>query len=108
MAESATRLQLGSVDPDTATTCPDCGDPTLLHVPLTSLTRDGVTVVGEVRCCVRCWAAPTFVHATACSLPADANGSRTHVIADGDAVTRCCHRTPFEVPRTDRLTVDTR
>lgn len=30
----------------------------------------------------------------------------THLIADGDAVTLCCGRTPFELPRTDRITVD--
>jgi hypothetical protein len=30
----------------------------------------------------------------------------THLIADGEAVTFCCGRTPFELPRTDRLTVD--
>lgn len=29
-----------------------------------------------------------------------------HLIADGEAVTSCCGRTPFELPRTDRLTVD--
>jgi len=29
-----------------------------------------------------------------------------HLIADGEAVTLCCGRTPFELPRTDRLTVD--
>lgn len=29
-----------------------------------------------------------------------------HQIADGEAVTSCCGRTPFELPRTDRLTVD--
>lgn len=29
-----------------------------------------------------------------------------HLIADGEAVTSCCGRTPFELPRTDRMTVD--
>jgi hypothetical protein len=29
-----------------------------------------------------------------------------HLIADGEAVTSCCGRTPFELPRTDRITVD--
>lgn len=29
-----------------------------------------------------------------------------HVIADGEAVTSCCGRTPFELPRMDRITVD--
>jgi hypothetical protein len=29
-----------------------------------------------------------------------------HLIADGEAVTLCCGRTPFELPRTDRVTVD--
>lgn len=31
---------------------------------------------------------------------------RAHLIADGEAVTSCCHRTPFELPRTERITVD--
>lgn len=31
-----------------------------------------------------------------------------HVIADGEAVTSCCGRTPFELPRTDRITTDPR
>lgn len=30
----------------------------------------------------------------------------THLIADGEVVTSCCGRTPFELPRTERLTVD--
>ena len=29
-----------------------------------------------------------------------------HLIADGEAVTSCCGRTPFALPRTERLTVD--
>lgn len=29
-----------------------------------------------------------------------------HVVADGEAVTSCCGRTPFELPRTERITVD--
>lgn len=29
-----------------------------------------------------------------------------HLIADGEAVTSCCGRTPFELPRMDRLTVN--
>lgn len=31
---------------------------------------------------------------------------RVHLIADGEAVTSCCGRTPFELPRTERITVD--
>lgn len=29
-----------------------------------------------------------------------------HAIADGEAVTSCCGRTPFELPRMERITVD--
>lgn len=31
---------------------------------------------------------------------------RVHLIKDGDAVTSCCGRTPFELPRSERITVD--
>lgn len=37
---------------------------------------------------------------------APAGAEAVHLIADGEAVTSCCGRTPFELPRTDRLTVD--
>jgi hypothetical protein len=30
----------------------------------------------------------------------------THGITDGEAVTGCCGRTPFELSRTERITVD--
>jgi hypothetical protein len=30
----------------------------------------------------------------------------THLIRDGEAVTDCCKKTPFELPRTDKLIVD--
>jgi hypothetical protein len=29
----------------------------------------------------------------------------THIIRDGEAVTDCCHKTPFELPRTDQLEI---
>ncbi len=29
-----------------------------------------------------------------------------HLVADGDGVTLCCGRTPFELPRTERVTSD--
>lgn len=28
----------------------------------------------------------------------------THIIRDGEAVTDCCKKTPFELPSTDRIT----
>lgn len=39
-----------------------------------------------------------YGHETGCS-------ETVHFIQDGDAVTRCCGRTPFELPRSDRLIV---
>ncbi len=38
--------------------------------------------------------------------PAPGAQETIHFIADGDAVTSCCGRTPFELPRSDRITVD--
>lgn len=28
----------------------------------------------------------------------------THIIRDGEAVTDCCKKTPFELPQTDQIT----
>lgn len=30
----------------------------------------------------------------------------THIIRDGEAVTDCCKKTPFELPKTDQLVVE--
>jgi len=30
----------------------------------------------------------------------------THIIRDGEAVTDCCKKTPFELPGTDRIIVE--
>lgn len=48
----------------------------------------------------------SYPRGTADLLQRKRSAETTHLIADGEAVTLCCGRTPFELPRTDRLTVD--
>lgn len=58
-------------------------------------TEDGLGSVADVS---KCFSSVSFETTPAPEI--------VHLISDGEAVTSCCGRTPFELPRTERISVD--
>lgn len=52
---TAAYLVVGDPDLDNATECPACGFDSLLSFPVVSLTENGVSDMGTVSACPRCY-----------------------------------------------------